>query len=205
MTNLVGNTDTLDDFINIVNVDGEAIYDPAFLPTQEADEIFTALTQTILWERHTITIYGKTSLIPRLTAYYGDASKAYSYSGRLFKPYPWTNELARLRDKISESIGVSFNSVLLNFYRNGQDSMGWHSDDEPELGINPTIASISVGAPRNFKLKHKSNQELKSDLILENGSLLVMKDELQHNWLHSLPKTMKVNSGRINLTFRSII
>jgi alkylated DNA repair dioxygenase AlkB len=120
------------------------------------------------------------------------------------KPHKWNNDLLRIKDKIEKIAKVNFNSVLLNLYRNGADSVAWHADDEPELGINPVIASVSFGETRIFQFKHQENQALKSQIALENGSLLLMQGTTQHKWLHQIPKTTKILKPRINLTFRII-
>jgi alkylated DNA repair dioxygenase AlkB len=141
-------------------------------------------------------------LQPRLLCWYGEAS--YTYSKLTLPATPWPAWLLPLKQQVEQAVGASFNGVLLNYYRDGQDSMGWHSDDEPELGRDPLIASVSLGAARRFTLKHKQ-QPLKHELSLTAGSLLVMAGHMQHHWLHALPKMARVQDGRINLTFRQII
>ena len=180
------------------------LYDHFLLP-HDTESLFRTLEETIEWGQHEIKIFGKSHLIPRRTAFYGDAGINYTYSGQTFATKTWTRDLIILRDKLRDECSLEFNTVLLNMYTDGQHSMGWHSDDEPELGTNPTIASLSLGGLRKFKLKHKKNAELKADINLSDGSLLVMSGELQHHWLHSVPKTTKRVKSRINLTFRSII
>lgn len=148
-------------------------------------------------------MYGKKVLFPRLTAWYGDNDKPYSFSGITLSPNPWTKELQEIKNKISLHTSVNFNSVLLNRYRSGNDSISWHTDAEPELGINPTIASVNFGATRKFQLRHiKTNEKL--EIELSHGSLLIMEGELQHFWQHQVPKTSKPIGERINLTFRLI-
>ena len=148
-------------------------------------------------------IFGKVTPLPRLTAWYGDEGAGYEYSGIRNEPLEWTAELARLRDEAGEAAGVSFNSVLLNLYRDGSDSVSWHSDDEPELGQDPTIASVSLGATRRFKLRHKATREtVVRDL--EDGSLLLMSGNSQRLWEHCITKTRRPVGKRINLTFRVV-
>jgi alkylated DNA repair dioxygenase AlkB len=150
-------------------------------------------------------MYGKEILLPRLTAWYGDENARYKYSGIVNIPLPWTEELLLIKHKVEEISQTKFNSVLLNYYRNGNDSMGWHSDDEKELSTNPTISSVSFGATRNFQFKHKSVKKSNQNFLLNNGSLLIMKGETQHNWLHQVPKTKTIIGERINLTFRAVL
>lgn len=141
--------------------------------------------------------------IPRLQAWYGDNYQAYTYSGLTMKALPWTPELGELRKRIEQHTGFLFNSCLANLYRDGNDTVGWHSDDEPELGVNPTIASLSLGESRDFQLKHKITKE-KLTIPLKTGGLLLMSGETQHYWQHCIPRTKRVKSPRINLTFRLI-
>jgi alkylated DNA repair dioxygenase AlkB len=147
-------------------------------------------------------MFGRVLLQPRLLCWYGDAS--YTYSKLTLPATPWPAWLLPLKQQVEQAVGASFNGVLLNYYRDGQDSMGWHSDDEPELGRDPLIASVSLGATRRFTLKHKL-QPLKHEVSLTTGSLLVMAGHMQHYWLHALPKMARVQDGRINLTFRQIV
>ena len=148
-------------------------------------------------------MFGKNIAIPRLTAWYGDQNMNYNYSGINNDPNPWTSELQGLKAKVEQATNATFNSVLLNQYRNGNDSVSWHADNEPELGLNPIIASVNLGATRVFKLRHNITKEV-IKLELTHGSLLVMGGELQHYWQHAVPKTKKVLDTRINLTFRLI-
>lgn len=179
-------------------------YWPDFLPAAEADALFTCLLATIAWEQGQIRLFGKEIPEPRLSAWYGDPGTVYSYSGKTLAPLPWTPELQDLRTRISAHCGTAFNSVLLNLYRNGHDSMGAHSDDEPELGPAPTIASLSLGAERRFTLRHKREPERRHELCLGHGSLLLMSPPTQAHWKHALPKASKCDAPRINLTFRAI-
>lgn len=148
----------------------------------------------------TLRFGGKEVLMPRLTSWHGDRS--YSYSGKKFKPSPWHNELLTIRDKLDILLAVKFNSVLVNYYRDGKDSIAWHSDDEPEID-DAFIASVSLGAPRKFVLKNKSNSRLKHEFMLGNGSLLVMC-KCQKTWQHCVPKTAKPVGPRMNLTYRVV-
>jgi len=183
--------------------DGELVYCPQFFPLPEANHYLHTLLSSINWQQESMVMYGKPVLFPRLMAWYGDAGSSYSFSGKTYHPSPWTNELLQIKEAIAPLSGVDFNSVLLNRYRNGKDSMGWHADDEPELGINPVIASVNLGATRRFMLRHVKEGD-KFELELQHGSLLVMKGALQHHWQHQVPKTTKVLAERINLTFRVV-
>jgi alkylated DNA repair dioxygenase AlkB len=149
-------------------------------------------------------MYGKVIKTPRLTAWYGDRDKEYIYSGTKHYPIPWAKELLQIKARIEPIAGVKFNSVLLNYYRYANDSVAWHSDDESELGVNPIIASVSFGQVRRFDIKHKQDRNQKYSIYLENGSLLIMKGDLQHNWVHRIPKSAKPLKARVNLTFRVI-
>ena len=184
--------------------DAEVYLDRTFIPPAESDAFFADLTANIVWEQKPIHFMGKEVMQPRLTAWYGDEGKSYTYSGLTVHPLPWTTTLLTLKTRVEAAAGITFNSVLLNRYRTGQDSVGWHSDDEPELGTNPVIASVSLGAARNFQFKHKHNPDLKLAIELTNGTLLLMRGTTQHFWKHQIPKTTKVLSPRINLTFRVI-
>ncbi|WP_105213210.1 alpha-ketoglutarate-dependent dioxygenase AlkB family protein [Pseudoalteromonas sp. T1lg22] len=178
-------------------------YQPHALDEVKAQRLFAHLRDTLPWQQPSILVYGKWHAIPRLQLYMGDADSAYEYSQQRFEPAPWVPELDAMRQRLNGALGCHFNAVLINYYRHGLDCMGWHSDDEPELGPDPVIASISLGALRKFKLRHKASGEV-TDLALTNGSLLIMKGQSQHCYAHSLPKQRKVTQGRINLTFRHI-
>lgn len=160
--------------------------------------------QEVPWGRHRIRLFGRDVDSPRLSCWIGDADAMYTYSGARFEPMPWSAELAGLREAVGEACGIAFNSVLCNLYRTGSDYMGWHSDDEPELGPEPVIASLSLGAPRRFLFRLKKDHSVKHELLLEHGSLLIMRGHTQRDWQHSLPKTAKPVGERINLTFRRI-
>jgi len=187
--------------ISITN--GEYLYVPNFFGIQEADEHFKTLLNEIEWQQESMTMYGKTIPFPRLTAWYGDNDKPYSFSGITLTPKKWTNTLLQIKQQIEPKAQTTFNSVLLNLYRNGNDSISWHTDAEKELGPNPIIASVNFGAKRKFQLRHKETKE-KIELKLTHGSLLIMRGELQHYWQHQVPKTKLPVKERINLTFRVI-
>lgn len=172
-----------------------------FLTPTQADHAFSVLTQELDWQQEAITLFGKSVLQPRLQAWYGD--KAYTYSGLTMPPKAWTPMLADLKQRCELLAGQAFNSVLANLYRDGQDSMGWHQDNEPELGQQPVIASLSLGETRRFVLRHLHSKE-KFELPLSHGSLLIMAGNTQHFWQHCVPKTVRALEPRINLTFRLI-
>lgn len=188
----------------IVNRDGEVVLYPNFFSIQESDKFFKDLYKGVNWKQETIKFFGKNMPLPRLTAWYGDEGKSYTYSGIVQNPEAWSNTLRKIKSQIEKVTEISFNSVLLNLYRDGKDSVSWHSDDETELGKNPIIASVSFGATRRFSLRHKQSKEHKIDIDLTNGSFLLMKGETQHFWQHQIAKTSKSIQPRINLTFRII-
>lgn len=189
----------------ILTVDGRVLLYQNLFNSDESNKIFQELLNTTQWRQDAIKIFGRSVLLPRKTAWYGDEDKTYAYSGIEMHPQPWTAALETIKSRIEPFTEVTFNSVLLNLYRNGQDSVSWHSDEEPELGQNPVIASVSFGATRQFVLKHKSRKDMgKISIDLTHGSLLLMEGATQHNWLHQVPKTKKNISERINLTFRVI-
>lgn len=174
-------------------------------PPAKSDALFVQLRHATPWTQGHIKLYGKLHAEPRLTAWYGDAGKCYSYSGLTLEPLPWTPLLLDIKARVDAAAGVTFNSVLLNLYRDGRDSNGWHQDNEPELGTNPVIASLSLGAVRRFQLRHKTRKDVpKLELDLPHGSLLLMAGPTQHCWQHQIPKTAKPMAERINLTFRVI-
>lgn len=187
--------------ININN--GQYIYIPNFYSKVKADSLFETLKNTIQWDQQKMLMYGKEVMFPRLTSWYGDQDKPYTFSGITLQPYIWTDELLEIKKDIEVLSNVSYNSVLLNRYRDGNDSISWHTDAENELGMNPIIASVNFGQERVFQLKHMNTNE-RIDILLEHGSLLVMMGELQHYWKHQLPKSKKPMNERINLTFRVI-
>jgi alkylated DNA repair dioxygenase AlkB len=177
---------------------GLITYFPKFFAPQEADALFVWLQQHIAWKQEQGR-FGHS--FPRLTALYADAGVTYKYSGIIFPSLVWTDELNAVRRRVEQAAGTPFNSVLLNYYRHGNDSIGFHADDEPELGPNPIVPSISLGATRRFILRHKRSKK-RIEYDLGHGSLLLMAGTLQHFWHHSLPKTNKPVGERINLTFR---
>jgi alkylated DNA repair dioxygenase AlkB len=182
--------------------DAEILHDPEFLGSAEADHFLHEFRQNLEWEQRSIKMFGRPVAQPRLTAWYGEAD--YTYSGLHWAAKVWPEELKRLKTKVENHCGDVFNSVLANLYRDGRDSVGWHSDDEPALGAEPVIASVSLGVARTFHMKHKSdNGEWK--ILLTHGSLLLMKGPTQHGWKHALPKDKKIQEARINLTFRRIV
>ena len=184
--------------------DAHLIYIPNSFSITEANLYFNNLYREVDWQEDDITIFGKTYKQPRLTALYGENSKPYSYSSITMYPKPFTSDIIAIKERVENLSKDYFNTVLLNLYRYGSDSNGWHADDEKVLGENPVIASLSLGAERTFHLKHKKIKTLKHKLILHNGSLLLMKGTTQHNWFHQIPKTKKMIEKRINLTFRLI-
>lgn len=184
--------------------DSDIQYYPTFLSKQLADDYFNYLKDHVPWKQDQIRVFGKTYPQPRLTALYGNNGRPYSYSNITMQPYPFDERLLRLKHLIEPLTDVEFSSCLLNLYRGGMDSNGWHADDEKELGINPVIASLSLGQPRFFHLKHRTKKEMKLKILLEHGSLLLMQGPTQHYWQHQIPKSRKVLGPRINLTFRLI-
>lgn len=179
-------------------------YEAYFFSEEEGKILFDTLKKEIAWQEKKIKIFGKEVMQPRLVAWYGDEGIAYTYLGLTQYAKPWTEELATIRIKVQTLTGQFFNSVLLNLYRNGQDSMGWHSDNERELGENPIIASISLGGNRKFRFRNNKNKAITYSLDLGGNSLLLMEENTQIYWQHALPKT-KYAEARINLTFRNIL
>jgi alkylated DNA repair dioxygenase AlkB len=182
---------------------GEYLFFPDFFSKSESDLFLQKLKDEIEWKQESMNMYGKQIDFPRLTAWYGDNDKPYSFSGITLQPKNWTKELLEIKDKIEPLSNVQFNSVLLNRYRSGNDSISWHTDAEKELGKNPVIASVNFGATRKFQLRHIKTKE-KVEIELTHGCLLIMQGELQHFWQHQVPKSSKVVNERINLTFRVI-
>ncbi len=178
---------------------GWLLYDETFFPPVEADALFSSLRDCVPWKQE-----GRPGrLFPRQTAWYADLGMSYSYSGVTHEAIAWSDELLAVKKRVETAVSASWNSLLLNLYRDGQDSIGFHADDEPELGANPIIGSISLGGERKFVLKHPASGE-KMELQLPHGSLLVMGGASQHHWRHGLPKTKRPVGPRINLTFRKI-
>jgi alkylated DNA repair dioxygenase AlkB len=189
---------------NLLARDGTANYFGPILTVEEEQRFFGALLRDIPWENDVVMMFGKRIVTARKVAWYGDENFAYKYSGSEKVALPWTPLLSELKEKIEKVSGETFNSCLLNLYHDGSEGMGWHSDDEAALMRDSAIASVSLGVERKFSFKHRETKETVS-LMLERGSLLVMKDETQLYWLHALPKTKKVSEPRINLTFRCIV
>lgn len=205
---------------------GTLLYQPQFLPTPQADALLREMLATqrpipdlvaqlqthpnqidwkhIAWQQTPIRIFGKEVMQPRLTAWYGDPGASYTYSGTAHSPIPWAGLLLPIKKAVESAAQTTFNSVLLNAYRNGQDSMGWHADDEPELGPNPIIASLNLGQTRRFILRHRQNHAFKLEYALGHGDLLIMAGALQHHWQHAVPKEKHADQLRINFTFRRI-
>ena len=184
----------------------EFCYFKKFYDIGSSKIILNNLHSNIKWTNDKVKMYGKSLILKRRVAWYSDSGKSYTYSGLKKDPLPFTSELKTIKAKVEKKTNVIFNSVLLNDYENGQVGMGWHSDDEKELGKNPTIASLSFGASRDMFFRNKNNPNLKViKILIENGSLLVMKGKTQHFWQHSIPKRLKVKQRRINLTFRTIL
>jgi alkylated DNA repair dioxygenase AlkB len=184
--------------------DADLSFDAAWLAPTAATALLGALVAEVPWSIHRIRLFGREVDSPRLSAWIGDPGTSYVYSRVRFDPQPWPAALAGLRARLSAECGVRFNSVLVNRYRDGRDAMGWHSDDEAELGSRPVIASVSLGATRRFLLKHRRRPAEKLALALSHGSLLVMRGDTQANFRHALPRTAKPVGERINLTFRTI-
>ncbi|WP_339716244.1 alpha-ketoglutarate-dependent dioxygenase AlkB [uncultured Kriegella sp.] len=184
--------------------DSTISYYPSFIYKDEATQYFERLRKTVTWQQDDIKVFGKTYAQPRLTALYGESNKPYSYSNIVMQPQEFTPVLMKLKQKVDVLCAIKFTTCLLNLYRTGKDSNGWHADNEKELGENPTIASVSLGQERYFHLKHRNNGSLKHKLLLQHGSLLIMAGQTQQNWLHQIPKTTKPVQERINLTFRVI-
>ncbi|TGL86881.1 alpha-ketoglutarate-dependent dioxygenase AlkB [Leptospira congkakensis] len=186
---------------NLLPYDGVLLYIPDFIPREEADQFFLSLLDGIDWKQDEAILYGKHITTKRSVAWYAEKGFSYRYSGTTKTALPWSPFLLELKTKVELVSKEKFNSCLLNLYHDGSEGMAWHSDDETSLRPNSTIASVSFGAERIFRYKHKKTEE-KVELQLEHGSLLLMKDVIQRHWLHSLPKAMKVKRPRINLTFR---
>lgn len=189
---------------NLLPYDGTVLYFGVIMPQYEANNYFNELYNTIEWRNDEALLFGKHIITSRKVAWYGNKEYDYTYSNTTKKALPWTKELLELKKIVEEKTESSYNSCLLNLYHNGSEGMAWHSDSEKMLQKHGAIASVSLGAERKFAFKHKVSKDSTS-LILENGSLLVMKDETQTHWMHRLPPSTIIKRSRINLTFRSII
>jgi alkylated DNA repair dioxygenase AlkB len=185
--------------------EAEVLIFRTFFNCSESDRFFQTLLECIHWKQEKIRLYGREVDVPRLTAWYGDSGKSYTYSGIKMDPNPWNETLLEIKARVDVEARVRFNSVLLSLYRSGRDSLSWHQDDEPELGVDPVIASVSFGATRSFQFRHKARKDLsKISVDLTHGSLLIMRGPTQRFWMHQVPKTSRSVAPRINLTFRVI-
>jgi alkylated DNA repair dioxygenase AlkB len=193
-----------DKFVNVLNKDGKANYYGKVMTTSEANTYYNLLLKNINWKNDEALYHGRHIVTKRKVAWYGDQGFLYTYSNTTKQALPWTNELIDLKRKTELITNSQFNSCLLNLYHDGNEGMTWHSDDEKSMGKNTVIASLSFGAQRKFSFKHRRTRQTMS-LLLENGSLLVMRGNTQSNWLHSLPLSSKINHPKIILTFRTII
>jgi alkylated DNA repair dioxygenase AlkB len=189
---------------NLLPRDGEAIYFGALCAPDEADKLFTALMDEIDWQHDRVRLYGREIVTKREVAWHGDAPYQYTYSQNTKTALAWTPTLQKIKQLVEAESGDSFNCCLLNLYHCGEEGMAWHADDEKELLPDGAIASLSLGAPRRFVFRHKGDKE-KAEILLEHGSLLVMRGTTQSHWEHSLPVMKRVQGARINLTFRTII
>lgn len=187
---------------NILPSNGEVFYYPDFFSMEESDLYFQHLLNDVPWKQEPIVIFGKQIMQPRLTAFYGDLGKDYGYSGIRMASHFWTPELSEIKQKIEKVSGVAFSGALLNYYRDGNDSMGWHRDNEKELGKRRVIGSVSFGASRIFQFRAYATKKSLQSLRLAHGSFILMRGESQQCWEHRVPKEPKVNSGRVNITFR---
>jgi len=189
---------------NILPFDGEVLYLGKVFNRKKVAQYYQTFLEKIPWKNDEAIIFGKHHITKRKVAWFGDNTYSYKYSGITKQAHIWTPELLQLKQKVEEHSATTYNSCLLNLYHDGEEGMGWHSDAEKTLLDNGTIASVTLGAERKFSFKHKESKQ-RIDVLLENGSLLLMKGTTQKNWLHRLPPTKKVFSPRINLTFRTII
>ena len=193
----------MDNIPNIINKDGVAIYYPSLLNEESIAHFYAELFNKINWDQEKIKIFGNEITTKRKVAFYSDPQISYTYSGKTKIGLPWIASLIQLKEKIELITNVKYNACLLNLYHDGEEGMGWHSDNEKEIVPESSIASLSIGASRKFSFKHKITNEIRS-ILLENGSLLEMKGAIQKHWLHALPKSKKITSPRINLTFRQM-
>jgi alkylated DNA repair dioxygenase AlkB len=195
-------------FKTLISQDGLVVYDQSFFTAEDSTQLLNRLVNGVLWRQDPITIFGKTMMQPRLTCWMGDPGAIYQYSSLTLDPEPWMPEVAEIKTRLESALSVSFNSVLLNYYRDGNDSMGWHRDNEKELGQEPVIASVTFGAERRFLLRRYKTKDRQMSVQLGHGSVLVMAGTLQEFWEHSVPKTGKLSARqigpRINLTFRHV-
>lgn len=201
---VIDNNNSTNPLESIVIPDGQLFYHPECIPHREGQEILAEIIADTPWEQSRLRIGGRECPIPRLNAWYGDKGAYYGYSGTRLKLNPWTRRLTELKRQVERLSGERFNSALLNYYRSGDDSVDWHSDDEAGLGSNPAIASLSLGVERRFDLRHKTRNTLRYKLDLAHGSLLVMAGTLQHHWQHRIAKSRGLGKPRVNITFRQI-
>ena len=199
-----GKLDDVGETANLLHKDGTAHYYGKILPYREANRYFDLLLHNIQWKNDEANILGRHIITKRKVAWYGNSDYSYAYSNTTKQALAWTRELSVLKRLVEDITGESFNSCLLNLYHNGNEGLGWHSDDEKSIGKYTPIASLSFGAERKFSFKHKQTKQTVS-LVLGHGSLLVMKGATQTNWLHSLPKSNRITQARINLTFRMMV
>jgi len=192
------------ELINLKLMNADISYYPNLFSAEESVKLFNLLYKETPWKQDDIVVFGKKYKQPRLTALYGEKNMPYTYSGITMYPSTFTKTLLQLKNKIEKITSIQFNAVLLNLYRDGNDSVGWHSDNEEELGANPEIASLSFGTERMFHLRKTEDKILQKKILLQNGSLLLMKGKTQHFWQHQIPKSKKISQPRINLTFRVI-
>lgn len=190
---------------NLLTTQGEAYYFPNFFTSADSDTYLEQLISKVHWKQEPIKIFGKSIMQPRLIAWVGDPEATYKYSGNKMEPQPWPPAVLEIKSKIEAFSEVSFNGALLNFYRDQNDSIGWHRDNEKELGKEPFIASVSFGEKRKFLFQNIHDKNLKVSIELEHGSLLIMKGEAQNFWKHSLPKQSKKAQARVNITLRRIV
>jgi alkylated DNA repair dioxygenase AlkB len=190
---------------NLLPHHGEVYYERSFFSKEESDLFFRELLVQVEWKQMPIKIYGKEVMQPRLTAWFADEGVQYTYSGLTLGPVKWHPAILNIKQRVEGSSGFRFNSALLNLYRDGNDSMGWHRDNEKELGNDPPVASVNFGATRKFLIRDYHKKENTISLDLEHGSFLLMCEETQHYWQHSVPKTSKASGTRINITFRNIL
>lgn len=198
-------TEWSESFCEFEMPDAEVSLYAALFSQTEAKQLFAELRRDIVWRQEQIKLYDQVHAIPRLTAWYGEPNKSYTYSGIKSEPLPWIPALLQIRERIERVSNIRFNSVLLNLYRDGSDSVAWHADDEPELGRNPVIGSVSLGQARAFQMKHKFDKTEKRSIELNSGSYLLMKGATQHNWLHQIAKSQRPLGQRINLTYRVVM
>ncbi len=189
---------------NLLPKDGEVYFYPEVFTIGESENYFNDLRQEVIWSHEPVVLFGKEILQPRLTAWFGEAGKDLTYSGTKMKPQPWSPTLLEIKRRIQTLAQVQFSGALLNLYRSGKDSVGWHRDNEKQLGENPVIASVSFGQTRPFHFKHAVEKDLKVQIELTSGSLLIMQGETQKNWFHAIAKTAKPIGARINITFRKL-